>query len=152
MKYRCIKPFYISDSTIMDINDIVVLKENNLYNITRKIDYTNIGKADMDIIKNSIEFIADNLPETNNVIRFEEITTQMNFIYKSKNNDYGNSFEDSLNDEGIVAARVRMSDKWNRFKHLSKTNNSLVKEESLKDTLLDLANYAIMTVIWLDKQ
>ena len=106
----------------------------------------------MDIIKNSIEFIADNLPETNNVIRFEEITTQMNFIYKSKNNDYGNSFEDSLNDEGIVAARVRMSDKWNRFKHLSKTNNSLVKEESLKDTLLDLANYAIMTVIWLDKQ
>ena len=152
MKYRCIKPLYISDSTIMDINDIVVLKENNLYNITKKIDYTNISKADMDIIKNSIEFIADNLPETNNVIRFEEITTQMNFIYKSKNNDYGNSFEDSLDDEGIVAARVRMSDKWNRFKHLSKTNNSLVKEESLKDTLLDLANYAIMTVIWLDKQ
>ena len=87
MKYRCIKPFYISDSTIMDINDIVVLKENNLYNITKKIDYTNISKADMDIIKNSIEFIADNLPETNNVIVFDEITTQLNFIYKSKNND-----------------------------------------------------------------
>lgn len=152
MKYRCIAPFYIEDSYIMDINDIIVLKENNLYNITRKIDFTNINKSDLEQIKRSLEVITDEPIEKDNIVRFEEITSQMNFVYRSKNNDYGNSFEDSLDDEGIVAARVRMSDKWNRFKHLSKTNNSLVKEESLKDTLLDLANYAIMTIIWLDKQ
>jgi hypothetical protein len=67
-----------------------------------------------------------------------------------KNHDYGNSFEESLNEEGIVAARVRMGDKWNRFKSLTNGNKAKVNDESVRDTLLDLANYCIMTAMWLD--
>lgn len=38
--------------------------------------------------------------------------------------------------------------KLNRFKQLSKNPDSvLVEDESIKDPLLDLANYAIMTVL-----
>lgn len=87
----------------------------------------------------------------NNIQAFKDIVTNMSNIYEAKNHDYGDSFFDSLDDEGIVAARVRLSDKWNRFKVLSKGADIKVKDESIKDTLLDMANYCVMTLIWLNK-
>ena len=67
-----------------------------------------------------------------------------------KNSDYGNSFEESLDNHGIVASIVRMGDKMNRLEALtddSKTQQ--VGSESLLDTLEDLSNYAAMTACWL---
>ena len=43
--------------------------------------------------------------------------------------------------------RIRLSDKLNRFKMLSKGRDALVNDESIRDTLVDLANYAIMTIM-----
>ena len=68
-------------------------------------------------------------------------------LYEKKNADYGNSFDKSCNEFGITAALVRMNDKFNRIKSLTK-NDNLVKDESIEDTLIDLANYSIMTLIW----
>lgn len=49
-------------------------------------------------------------------------------------------------------ARIRLSDKLNRFKSLSRQENEQrVTDESIKDTLLDLANYAIMTVLEMEE-
>ena len=45
---------------------------------------------------------------------------------------------------------IRDRDKMNRLESLV-NKKAMVKNESIKDTLLDLANYAIMTVMWLDK-
>lgn len=64
--------------------------------------------------------------------------------YIDKNSDYGNSFDQSLAEFGLVASAVRMTDKLNRFKTLMDKPNGRV-DESLCDTLLDLANYAVMT-------
>ena len=44
-------------------------------------------------------------------------------------------------------SRIRLGDKLNRFKTLSRKPEQQVRDESLRDTLLDLANYAIMTVL-----
>lgn len=84
-----------------------------------------------------------------NVQQFMDITTDMAKTYAAKNHDYGNSFEQSCNKFGIIAAVVRMGDKMNRLESLV-VKRAEVKDESIKDTLLDLANYAIMTVMWLD--
>ena len=81
---------------------------------------------------------------------FRDITNSMIQTYQAKNQDYGNSFEKSLYKFGLVASIIRLSDKMNRIESLSQTK-ARVKEESIEDTLLDLANYAIMTVIWLRK-
>lgn len=86
-----------------------------------------------------------------NVQRFMDITTNMAKTYAAKNHDYGNSFEQSCNKFGIIAAIVRMGDKMNRLESLA-VKRAEVKDESIKDTLLDLANYAIMTVMWLNSQ
>ena len=81
---------------------------------------------------------------------FFRITNQMHDIYIKKNHDYGNSFGKSMDEFGIASAIIRMNDKLERLKTLSK-KESMVKDESVQDTLLDLANYAIMTVMYLKK-
>lgn len=81
---------------------------------------------------------------------FRDITNSMIQTYQAKNQDYGNSFEKSLYKFGLVASIIRLSDKMNRIESLSQTK-AKVESESIEDTLLDLANYAIMTIIWLRK-
>lgn len=81
---------------------------------------------------------------------FIDITNSLTRIYQAKNQDYGNSFEMSLYKFGLIAGIIRLSDKMNRIECLGQTK-AKVKDESIEDTLLDLANYAIMTVIWLRK-
>lgn len=71
-------------------------------------------------------------------------------IFVKKNTDYGNSFEESLEKHGLIAAIVRMEDKISRLNTLSK-NEALVKDESIIDTLKDLSNYALMTAVWLEQ-
>ena len=164
MKYKCIAKCFIEDTVIMSPGDIVVIKGNQFYNITTGVDYRNV--PDMDRLKACLEAITDEGSQKVNFCssaistpptdadKFEAITKKMHSIFRKKNHDYGNSFEQSLNEEGLAASRIRMGDKWNRYKTLSKKDpsNIQVKDESLRDTLIDLANYAIMTVMWLDKQ
>lgn len=88
---------------------------------------------------------------SDNVQSFMDIATNMAKTYAAKNHDYGNSFEESLDEFGLVASVVRLGDKMNRIKSLTK-KEAQVKDESIKDTLLDMANYAIMTVMWMDKK
>lgn len=76
-----------------------------------------------------------------------EICRELNTIYKAKNKDYGDSFGKSYTEYGLTMACIRLEDKLNRLKALSKNKEQQVKDESIEDTLLDLANYVIMTVI-----
>ena len=80
---------------------------------------------------------------------FSQLTQQMAKTYEAKNHDYGNAFGKSVDEFGLVAAAVRMNDKMERIKSFVKMqpDQMKVKEESLQDTLLDLANYAVMTLV-----
>lgn len=69
--------------------------------------------------------------------------------FKIKNEKYGNSFEKSLDKYGIISALTRMSDKWNRLENLILTNDNGTEDERLQDTLIDLANYCIMTSVYI---
>ena len=48
--------------------------------------------------------------------------------------------------------RIRLSDKLNRVKALTRGDSQKVKDESLRDTLLDLANYAILAAMEMDRR
>jgi len=85
------------------------------------------------------------------VERHMAICKDLNGVYEHKNHDYGDSFHDTFVEEGMAMARIRLSDKLNRFKKLSREGSEQkVNDESIRDTLLDLANYAIMTVMEMD--
>ena len=83
------------------------------------------------------------------IARHKALCLYLNEIYEKKNADYGDSFHQSYIEEGLAMARIRLGDKYNRFKTLSH-NPAKVTDESIRDTLLDLANYAVMTVLELD--
>lgn len=87
-----------------------------------------------------------------NVERHANICKGLTELYARKNKDYGDSFHISYQEEGLAMARIRLGDKLNRFKTLSRGGQAEVKDESMRDTLLDLANYAIMTVMELDRE
>lgn len=76
---------------------------------------------------------------------FGNLASQITETYEKKNADYGNSFSESIEKYGYVAGLVRMSDKLNRAENLLlKQDTALVNDESVVDTLLDLAAYSIM--------
>ena len=83
---------------------------------------------------------------------FEQLAKQLVETQKRKNADYGSSFDQTLNEFGLVASATRMSDKFNRFKSLMRCGSTTrVEDEKIEDTLMDLAAYAIMTVEWIKK-
>lgn len=154
MKYKCIKPFQWFDICLAEIGDIITINGGSVINITKSTTYDS-KYVPVDHLKECLEVITDEpkIPtRENDLSKFKSITEKMAETFRKKNHDYGNSFEQSLNEEGLAASRIRMGDKWNRFKQLSKGAKAQVNDESLRDTLIDMANYAIMTVMWLDKQ
>ena len=82
---------------------------------------------------------------------FDKVTEEMHRTWKAKNADYGCSFDDGIDRFGLVSAAVRICDKANRFASLADGKEALVKGESIRDTLMDLANYCVMTVMRLDR-
>lgn len=84
--------------------------------------------------------------------KFRCICEKLISTYVKKNHDYGDSFTQTLNKFGLIASGVRMHDKLERFISLTNKETSMVDDESLTDTLLDLANYAIMTAMYLDSK
>lgn len=86
----------------------------------------------------------------NNIEKHQEICNYLNNLYAKKNHDYGDSVHDTFLKYGLTSFLVRMEDKLNRARTLS-TKDALVNDEKIRDTLLDLANYAIISVIELDK-
>lgn len=150
MKCKCIKELIINGVTIMSVDDIVHTDGINLYNLTTKVNHPGINY-------DTIEGCVVNLPNyvTCSSVKalspFETITANMYETYKKKNHDYGNSFDQSLDKFGLIASVVRLGDKMNRIESLV-NKEAQVKDESIRDTIMDMANYCIMTAMWMDKQ
>ena len=82
------------------------------------------------------------------VKKHKEICEELNALYEQKNKDYDDSFGKSYETYGMAMPCIRLEDKLNRLRALTlKGNQQQVKDESVIDTLKDMANYAIMTVI-----
>ena len=79
--------------------------------------------------------------------RFRAITEEMIDLYKRKNACYGDSFGRTFRELGIVSAITRISDKYHRLVELGARGGADSVGESLEDTLIDLANYSVMTLM-----
>jgi hypothetical protein len=81
----------------------------------------------------------------------QELVDYLHNLYITKNADYGDSVHDTYMKYGLTSFLVRLEDKLNRARTLS-TKQALVNDEKIEDTLLDMANYAILAVIELRNQ
>ena len=97
------------------------------------------------MFKKEIE-IADEL-STDDVSKFADIAADCVFLYAKKNHDYGNSFDKGMSTIGTAYGVGRLYDKMNRLITLTNLNpfdKPQVTNESIDDTLMDLACYSIM--------
>lgn len=78
--------------------------------------------------------------------KFESICNELVTLQKAKNADYGDSFSKSVKEFGLTAVLIPITNKVNRLKQLLQTDEAQVKDESIDDTLKDIACYAIMTL------
>jgi hypothetical protein len=69
-------------------------------------------------------------------------------LFNKKNKDYGDAFAKY----GAVGIIVRMGDKISRLQTISKNNITLVETEKVRDTLIDLHNYAAMAIMLIDEE
>jgi hypothetical protein len=69
-------------------------------------------------------------------------------LFKKKNTDYGDAFATY----GPIGVIIRMGDKIHRLVSVGKDGVTLINSESLRDTLIDLHNYAAMAVMLIDEE
>lgn len=84
------------------------------------------------------------------VERFKQLTGEMCALYARKNRDYGNSFSNMYKEWGAMYPLSRMQEKLSRAIQLlmcTGEDQAQVPEEKVTDTLIDLANYALMTIL-----
>ena len=74
------------------------------------------------------------------VKQLEEIHQEALELFKRKNKDYGDAFADF----GLLGILVRLNDKIKRAITITETSISLVEDEKIQDTLIDIHNYAAM--------
>ena len=68
-------------------------------------------------------------------------------LFTKKNSDYGDAFAKY----GVIGVLMRIEDKIQRSLSITKNGVTLVNDEGMRDTLLDLHNYAAMDLMLLDK-
>lgn len=86
--------------------------------------------------------------EKNRVQQMENIQHEALELFKKKNTDYGDAFATY----GVVGVLVRMGDKISRLSSITKSGITLVDNEGLRDTLMDLHNYSAMALMLLDEE
>jgi hypothetical protein len=80
--------------------------------------------------------------------QFQTIQDEGFNLFKRKNQDYGDAFATY----GTVGVLVRMGDKIMRYQNITNKGITLVDDEQLRDTLIDLHNYSAMAVMLLDEK
>ena len=84
----------------------------------------------------------------NRVEQLKTVQNEARVLFEKKNKDYGDAFANY----GPVGVIVRMGDKINRLMNITKTNVTMVKDEGVRDTLIDLHNYAAMAIMLMDEE
>lgn len=82
----------------------------------------------------------------NNIDLHKKMLDDMHTLYITKNHDYGNSVHDTYEKYGLTSFLVRIEDKLNRARTLNRAE-AQVNDEKIEDTLMDMANYAILAVM-----
>lgn len=141
---------------------IVVLKEGYLpISVEKRINrvqpeesiinaFRDFKNENFYIFSSSYRYLEDPVTDQSNnppknVKEFRNIALGLADLYEKKNRNYGDSFGKSLEKYGKISALTRISDKFNRLENGILSKDFDPDDESLEDTLLDMASYCIMT-------
>ena len=84
----------------------------------------------------------------NRVEQMKQIQSSALELFTRKNSDYGDAFAKF----GVIGVLMRIEDKIQRSLSITKNGVNLINDEGIKDTLLDLHNYAAMALMLLNEK
>jgi len=136
------------------INQIVILlaeKQDKYRNLVDNIEKPTL-QAEIDGLQSDLNY----LEEKNKHIRerekrmkqMDKIQLEARQLFNKKNTDYGDAFAKY----GPVGVIVRIGDKISRLQSISNKGITLIEDEKMRDTLIDLHNYAAMAIMLLDEK
>lgn len=98
--------------------------------------------------------INKNMNQKNLLVRTSIIFEEMQETLRAKNSDYAKDNDAFYNfrEFGKLGFLVRMSDKWSRLKGLIVTDKAPQVNETIRDTLLDMANYCVLLSVYLEEE
>jgi hypothetical protein len=90
--------------------------------------------------------------------KFDELLTEIAILHDRKNADYADDADPlsnfrrsaKLGIDPFMGTLVRLSDKWSRIEQLASGKDP--QNESLRDSLVDSAVYALIAVLFLDER
>jgi hypothetical protein len=83
----------------------------------------------------------------NRVEQMKQIQQEALELFTRKNIDYGDAFATY----GVIGVLMRIEDKLKRSMSITKNGVNLVQDERIRDTLIDLHNYAAMALMLIDE-
>ena len=103
--------------------------------------------------KDGIELVNITVPEDKaylvdeHVKSFADTVGKMTTLYAKKNHDYGNAFGEIIAEVGLPYGVGKLKEKLKRIESLLKSEAQV--DESIEDSLIDLACYTVMTLSYL---
>jgi hypothetical protein len=100
--------------------------------------------SNLKTIKDKVDIIL----KMNRVEQMKQIQSSALELFTKKNIDYGDAFAKY----GVIGVLMRIEDKIQRSLSITKNGVNLINDEGIKDTLLDLHNYAAMALMLLEEK
>lgn len=145
------KPIDENDTSAYEYKDYMGSFAERLQR-NHEVVFHNIKDKEDEELQDAMKPLSDE--QVNNLLRnindtknFDDVIKILRTTYINKNKDYGSSFDKTFETFGVVSLLTRLSDKMNRLTSLYLNGKACVTDESFKDTLLDMANYAILGYI-----
>ena len=136
--------YYSKGTSLLSINQF-----NQLRNLLLKAHAFIRGRNTFDDMNIVIDDSHNAKKLNNRDNPFKDYTDHLAEILQEKNTAYGDSFTKSVDEDGLLVLKIRLGDKFNRVSSLIKKGELKENDESLKDTLLDLAGYSILGLKYL---
>lgn len=156
MNYKCNYCVYgyttILSETGMGCNNLNLCTDNSLFKPTEEwLEMCGkLEKEQKEMINHPSHY---NKGKYEAIEVFKSITDEMARLFEIKNKNYGNSFSKQFEEYGLTSVCIRLEDKLNRLKSLNRQgDNANIDDESLRDTLIDLANYSVLSIMEIDKR
>lgn len=131
--------------------DTVLKNNSDIKLLSKHLERLRVGVLQLKTSLESEEFVSNKKEESTVIERgtqkdyFTDYINKMKDTRKAKNADYGNSFNKSIDKFGYVSAFSRIEDKLSRAMNLIEVGKAEVEDEAIEDSLIDAANYLIMT-------
>lgn len=137
----------ILDETELDCDICPVAGE--VCNGNCEFHYKKYLNEEIEVDKSKLKLVEENIEVENDPVNpfmeeYEKIVTETVKLCKRKNADYGSSVQDTYEKFGDISYLVRITDKYNRICSLLQNGKAEVEDESITDTIVDLANYCFL--------